>query len=122
MTMSSRSSPSALRLAIEHLVADVVLDETAQFLRTRRALPGAGEAVCQVLDPRRGNDDLRRLRLLAADQIEEAEQRRPEHEEVQQRLLQQARHGVYQIGDVNARSCVTIGTFGAIRTLKRLAS
>ena len=40
------------------------------------------------------------FRLLLADQIEEAEQRRPENEEVQQRLLQQAFHGVYQIGEV----------------------
>ena len=30
--------------------------------------------------------------------------------------------GVYQIGDVNARSCVTIGTFGSIFTLKYAAS
>jgi hypothetical protein len=30
--------------------------------------------------------------------------------------------GVYQIGDVNARSCVVIGTFGSILTLKYAAS
>ena len=39
--------------------------------------------------------------FLLADQTVEAEQRRPEHEEMQQRLAQQARyHGVYQIGEV----------------------
>jgi hypothetical protein len=30
--------------------------------------------------------------------------------------------GVYQIGEVNARSCVIIGTFGVIFTLKYAAS
>ena len=33
-------------------------------------------------------------------QTEETEQRRPEHEEMQQGLAQQTRHGVYQIGEV----------------------
>ncbi len=89
--------PQRPALAIEHLVANVVIDEAAQLLRARRALPGAGEAVGQVLDPRRGNDDPRRLlRFLLADQIEETEQRCPEDEEVQQRLLQQTHHGVCQ--------------------------
>jgi hypothetical protein len=42
---------------------------------------------------------------------------------MQQRLAQPppdhgSTHGEYQIGDVNARSCVVIGTFGSIFTLK----
>ena len=77
----------------------------------------------EVLDLRCGNDDLRWLLcLLRANQIEKAKQCRPENKEMQQWLLKQALHGVYQIGEVKARSCVTIGTLGAIFTLKRLAS
>ena len=40
-------------LAIEHLVANVVLDEALQFLLARRAPPCAGETVREVGDPRR---------------------------------------------------------------------
>ena len=42
-----------------------------------------------------------RLGVLLADQAEETEQGRPEHEEMQQRLPQKRKlQGVYQIGDV----------------------
>ena len=88
--------------AIENLVADVILDEALQLLLGRRAPPGASESVREVGNARRRNDDLRgRLGVLLADQAEETEQGRPEHEEMQQRLPQQRKlQGVYQIGDV----------------------
>jgi hypothetical protein len=48
------------------------------------------------------------------------ELRLPRQSRVDQRAGGQ--RGVYQIGDVNARSCVIIGTFGVIFTLKYAAS
>jgi len=67
----------------------------------RRTPPGPCEPVCKVGHALGRNDDRRgRLGILLADQTEETEQRRPEHEEMQQGLAQQTRHGVYQIGEV----------------------
>ena len=114
--------PERRALAIEDFVANIVVDEAPELFRARRALPGAGEATGQILDLRRGDDDLAPAPLPFWRPDEEAEQSRPEDQELQQRLLQQTRHGVYQIGDVKARSCVIIGTSCAIFTLKRLAS
>jgi hypothetical protein len=47
-----------------------------------------------------------------------AEQHGAAEKEMQQRFTQQSRHGVYQIGEVKARSCVVMGTFASICTLK----
>jgi hypothetical protein len=48
---------------------------------------------------------------------------RPEHQEMQQRLSQNSKlQGVYQIGDVYARSAVVIRTSGAILMPKYFAS
>src|SRR6202521_5946742 len=44
-------------LAVEHFVANVVIDEALQFLLARRAPPRTGEAVRQIGNPRRRNDD-----------------------------------------------------------------
>ena len=87
---------------IENLVADVILDQAFQLLRGRRPPPRTGEPVRQRGDARRRNDDLRGgLGILLADQAEETEQGRPEHEEMQQRLPQERSiQGVYQIGEV----------------------
>ena len=80
-----------LAFAIENLVANLVLDEALQFLLGRRTPPGPREPVCEVGHALGRNDDLRgRLGVLLADQTEETEQRRPEHEEMQQRLPQQS--------------------------------
>jgi hypothetical protein len=51
------------------------------------------------------------------------EQRQAKREEMQQRLPRQpaedrTSQGVYQIGEVKARSCVIMGTFESIFTLK----
>ncbi len=89
--------------AVEHLVANVVVNEALQFLLSRRTPPCAGEAIRKGGDARHGDDNLgRRLCfVLLAEHAEEAEQRRPQHEELQQRLPQQMQlQGVYQIGDV----------------------
>ena len=103
--------PKNLALAIKHFVANAALDEAKQFLGDWRALPCPRETIGQVLDLSRGNDDLGRLRLLLADQTVEAEQRRPEHQEMQQWLPQQARHGAYRAGVAVAISRVCRSKF-----------
>ena len=88
-------------LAVEYLVADVVFDEAVQLLLRRRTPPGARESVGKIGDALRRNDDLRGLRLLLADETVETEQRRSDHQEMQQRFPQKRAHqGVYQIGEV----------------------
>ena len=70
--------------AIEHLVANIVVDETLQFRLGRRTPPRAGEAVLKGGDTLRGDDDLgRRLCfILLAEHAEEGEQGRPQQEEL----------------------------------------
>src|SRR3981189_2636377 len=71
-------------LAVEHLVANVVIDEALQFLFARLALPRTGETIRKVGDPKRRNDDLRGSLIgLLADKIIKAEQGPAEHEELQ---------------------------------------
>jgi hypothetical protein len=89
--------------AIEHLVANVVLDKALQFLLGRRTLPRAGETVRQGGDALLGDNDLggRLCFVLLAEETEEAEEDSPKQEELEQRLPEQMQlHGVYQIGDV----------------------
>ena len=45
--------------AVEHFIANVVIDEALQFLFARRAPPCAGESVRKVGNPCGRNDDLR---------------------------------------------------------------
>ena len=70
------------------------------------------------------NHDLGRIGRRRRDEAIRAEDRRAEQRKVQERLPEQpAHHGVYQMGDVNARSCVIIGTLGSgIFILKYAAS
>ena len=70
------------------------------------------------------NHDLGRIGRRRSDEAIRAEDRRSEQRKVQERLPEPpADHGVYQIGDVKARSCVVIGTFGSgIFILKYAAS
>ena len=71
-------------LAVEHFVANVVVDEALQFLFARRALPGTGESLRKAGDPGgRNNDPFGRLSLLAADQMKQTKQRRAEHEKLE---------------------------------------
>jgi len=59
MMTSSRSRPAGSALAVEHLVANVVLDEALQFLLARRPPPRPRKSVAEVGDPRGGNNDFR---------------------------------------------------------------
>ena len=61
-----------------------------------------------------GDHDLGRIGHRRRDQSVGAKDHHSKQRKVQERLPEQpAHHGVYQIGDVNARSCVTIGTLGS---------
>jgi hypothetical protein len=61
----------------------------------------SGQAVRRILNPGRGNHNLRGLLcLLFPDQTEQAKRRRPKDQEAQQWFGQQPVHGVHQIGDV----------------------
>ena len=62
-------------LAVEHLVADVVLDQALQFLLARRPPPRPRKSVAEVGDPRGGNNDfLGRVCASLADEAVEREQ------------------------------------------------
>jgi hypothetical protein len=87
------------RLAIEDLVAHVVVDQAVELARRRRALPGAREADREVLDlPGADDDALGRIGRAFADDREEREQTGAEHEEVHQGLAQQPRHAARPSG------------------------
>jgi hypothetical protein len=75
-------------LAIEDLLPNVVLDKTLQFLLGRRTSPRAGKALREGRDARRGDDDFggSLCFVLLAEHAEEAEEGRPEQEELEQRL------------------------------------
>ena len=100
---------------IEHLVAHVGVDCRAAARPRGRSSAVARAELC-------GDRGIRSAVITISDAIgrrrrDEAigeEDRRSEQRKVQERLPEQtADHGVYQIGDVNARSCVVIGTFGS---------
>ncbi len=109
--------------AEEHLVPDVVVHERLHLRLTRRAVPGGGELRFDGPERVRGHDNVRRAWRCAANDAVGGKERRAQHQEVQERLSKQpANHFLYQIGDVNARSCVVIGTLASIFTLKYAAS
>ena len=89
-------------LAVEHLVANVVLDQALQFLLARKPPPRPRESVAEVGDPRGGNNDfLGRVGFLLVDQMKDAKESRAEHQKLEQRLSQKRKsQGVYQIGEV----------------------
>ena len=110
---------------IEHLVAHVGVDCRPQLVLVRRSSAVARTELCGDRGDSIGrNHDLGRIGRRRRDEAIGAEDRRSEQRKVQERLPEQpADHGVYQIGDVNARSCVVIGTFGSgILILKYAAS
>src|SRR5262249_7099383 len=77
------------RLAVEHLLADALVDEPGELLRRGRALPGAGEALGELLEVARREDDAigppaRRV----GEETGDPEDRGADEEEVQQRLAQ----------------------------------
>jgi hypothetical protein len=101
--VSSFVQPSAIAPAI-NLLAHAILNQSVQLVGRGRTLPGAREPGRQRFDLGPGDDDLslRAARALSRE-AECDEQGGAEHQEVNQRLLEQAIHyfvGVYQIGDV----------------------
>ena len=120
-------------LAIEDLLLDVVLDQAVELRLGRRPAPGALEQLGQVLDLRcADHDPVRPLLGRLADHAEQHEQPGAQHQEMEQRLAQdllQCGHrtpqpaGVYQIGEVYARSWMLVAATSAGRsTPKNLAS
>jgi len=62
-------------LAVENLVANVVLNQVLQFLLARQPSPRPRKSVAEVGDPGGGNHEfLGRLRVLLADEAVEPEQ------------------------------------------------
>ena len=97
------------RGAIQHLLADVILDLRLQLVRGGRAMPGPREPRGQAVDVGCAHDDLPVGDAgVGAAAAEDREQHAAEQQEVQQRLAQQPRQhrarpqlfGVYQIGEV----------------------
>src|SRR5690349_2371045 len=71
-------------LAVEDLVADIVLDQALQFLLTWRPSPRSRKSVAEVGDPRGGyHDSLGRVRVSLAREAVEREQHRTKREELE---------------------------------------
>src|SRR5690348_6039366 len=118
------------RFTCRDFLADVVANQTVHFLAGWPALPGSGERRRQHRDLCLRDDNLVGARgfVLRHERIR-AENQRAECDEMQQRLAQKAHHfarsclaGVYQIGEVYARSVVSIGTSLGIWMPKYFAS
>ena len=101
--------PKGQRLAVEHLLPDVIVDQPLELRRRRRPVPEPGPVTGQALDRGRVDHDPFVPRGHGvAPRLPHGEERRPGHEEVEQRLAQPAvpavegarGHGVYQIGEV----------------------
>jgi hypothetical protein len=98
--------------AVKNFIANIVVDEALQFIFTRPALPRTGEAIGQIGNPRRrNNDSIGLFSFSAIEEMKKTKQSRAQHEKLEQGLFQQrefqdAYHmkasdqGVYQIGDV----------------------
>jgi len=85
--------------------------------------PTLGDAVLDALAVnQRQQDAAQQQHGDQADHRIHGEHQRADREEMQQRLVKDPPHGVYQMGEVQARSTVTIGTSFGIFTLKYAAS
>ena len=76
-----------------------------------------------------GDDDAAPVGIDGRHPLIGGEERDADQQEVQHRLAEQRSHahmhpyfGEYQIGDVNARSCVVIGTFGSVILILKYAA
>ena len=104
-----------------------------QILLCWRTLPGAGETNNETFDLTLRNDELLSLRFALTDESVKKEDCCSQQQEVKKRFaydsfyhfsFSQPHHfaGVYQMGEVYARSVVIIVTSGAIFTPNLLAS
>src|SRR3990172_4993018 len=88
------------RLAVEGLLAHVIANQPRQLLARREPVPDPTETLCKTPDPPLGYDDFfGRAGASPAPTAEpriEPEQHSAEHEKVQQRFLEQFRHGTPQ--------------------------
>ena len=82
----------------------------------------------EVVDDPLGDDDAAPAEIAGRHPAIDAEEGDADQQKMQQRLAEQfsqRRHlyfGEYQIGDVNARSCVVIGTFGSVILILKYAA
>jgi hypothetical protein len=75
--------PRCSSRAVEHFVADIVLDQVLQFLPARLSPPRPRKSVREVGDPRSGNNDLfRRLRASLVNESKEDKQDRTQRQEL----------------------------------------
>jgi hypothetical protein len=107
-------------VTVEHLVANIALDEPPELcVIGRAAVVHAAELSAERSDAIRRHHDLGLARGGRRERTVRHEDRGAEPDEVGERFAKDARdHGVYQMGEVKARSCVVMGTFGSIVTLK----
>ena len=87
--MSSLSRPSARAGAVQHLLADVILNLRLQFVCDGRAMPGPRESRGEAVDIGVAHDDLRVIDGgVDAAAAEDREQHAAEQQEMQQRFAQ----------------------------------
>ena len=120
--------PERQRLAVVDLLADVVIDQPVELLGGRRAEPNPRPVLGEGLDRRRADDDLlagrgRSIALRRPHQEQPGAGGEEEHHRLaEDRARHACDHGVYQIGEVYARSSWTIGTLAGRLSPKYLAS
>ena len=117
-------------LARSDLLPDVVVDQALQLLCGRWPLPGPARTPAPGARPCRARRRSGVVRARAAAATSRRDEERRPGQEVQQRLAQQPPAsrastqfaGVYQIGEVYARSVMVIRVPGSGLTPKRFAS
>ena len=113
--------PEIHTFPIQDLVAYVRLDQVVQLDRRRFASLRRHVLGDEVVHHALGDDDAALVGIAGRHPSIRAEECDADQQKVQYRLAEKLSNphthlyfGEYQIGDVNARSCVVIGTFGSV--------
>ena len=120
--------PEFHTFSVEDLIPHVRLNQVAQLGGGRFAAFRRDMLCHEVVDHALGDDDAGPAGIAGRHPSIRAEKRDADQQEVQHRLGEKFSNahtgyfGEYQIGDVNARSCVVIGTFGSVILILKYAA
>ena len=121
--------PELHTFPVQDLIADVRLDQVVQLGGGGFAAPRRHVLGDEVVHHSLGDDDAAPVGIDGRHPLIGGEERDADQQEVQHRLAEKRSNahthpyfGEYQIGDVNARSCVVIGTFGSVILILKYAA